>query len=36
MIRVVAQPPVLGAGLLGLDHLGAAPGVHDTLRAHYA
>lgn len=36
LIRVVAQPPVLGAGLLGLDHLGAAPGVHDTLRAHYA
>ncbi|MFE2758766.1 N-acetylglucosamine kinase [Streptomyces halstedii] len=36
VIRVVAQPPVLGAGLLGLDHLGAAPGVHDTLRAHYA
>lgn len=36
VIRVVAQPPVLGAGLLGLDHLGAAPEVHDTLRAHYA
>ncbi|NEA18446.1 N-acetylglucosamine kinase [Streptomyces halstedii] len=36
VIRVVAQPPVLGAGLLGLDHLGAAPGVHDTLRAYYA
>lgn len=36
VIRVVAQPPVLGAGLLGLDHLGAAPGVHGTLRAHYA
>ncbi|MBV7668732.1 ATPase [Streptomyces halstedii] len=36
VIRVVAQPPVLGAGLLGLDHIGAAPGVHDTLRAHYA
>ncbi|MFE7523786.1 N-acetylglucosamine kinase [Streptomyces halstedii] len=36
VIRVVAQPPVLGAGLLGLDHVGAAPGVHDTLRAHYA
>ncbi|MHC3460908.1 N-acetylglucosamine kinase [Streptomyces flavovirens] len=36
VIRVVAQPPVLGAGLLGLDHLGAPPEVHNRLRAHYA
>ncbi|MDT0426401.1 N-acetylglucosamine kinase [Streptomyces salyersiae] len=36
VIRVVAQPPVLGAGLLGLDHLGAPPGVRNRLRAHYA
>ncbi|QNE77363.1 ATPase [Streptomyces finlayi] len=35
-IRVVAQPPVLGAGLLGLDHTGAAPAVHSRLRAQYA
>ncbi|MEU8676390.1 BadF/BadG/BcrA/BcrD ATPase family protein [Streptomyces sp. NPDC048560] len=34
-IRVVAQPPVLGAGLLGLDHTGAAPEVHTRLRAQY-
>ncbi|MFC9244343.1 N-acetylglucosamine kinase [Streptomyces sp. NPDC057136] len=34
-IRVVAQPPVLGAGLLGLDHTGAAPEVHARLRAQY-
>ncbi|AEN09989.1 MULTISPECIES: BadF/BadG/BcrA/BcrD ATPase family protein [unclassified Streptomyces] len=36
VIRVVAQPPVLGAGLLGLDHLGAPPEVRNRLRAHYA
>ncbi|MGP3633074.1 N-acetylglucosamine kinase [Streptomyces sp. 24-1644] len=35
-IRVVSQPPVLGAGLLGLDHMGAAPEVHARLRAQYA
>ncbi|MGW1464093.1 N-acetylglucosamine kinase [Streptomyces sp. NPDC002308] len=35
-IRVVAQPPVLGAALLGLDHTGAAPEAHARLRARYA
>ncbi|MET8329155.1 BadF/BadG/BcrA/BcrD ATPase family protein [Streptomyces sp. NPDC005181] len=35
VIRVVAQPPVLGAGLLGLDRTGAAPEVHNRLRAQY-
>ncbi|WP_405390809.1 ATPase [Streptomyces sp. NBC_01102] len=34
-IRVVTQPPVLGAALLGLDRTGAAPEVHNRLRAHY-
>lgn len=36
VVRVVAESPVLGAGLLGLDHTGAAPGVHARLRAQYA
>lgn len=36
VIRVVAEPPVLGAGLLGLDRTGAAPEVHNRLRAQYA
>ncbi|MFS0696227.1 N-acetylglucosamine kinase [Streptomyces nitrosporeus] len=36
VIRVVGQPPVLGAGLLGLDRVGAAPAAHRALRAHYA
>lgn len=35
VIRVVAQPPVLGAGLLGLDRTGAAPEVYERLRAQY-
>ncbi|MDF6042512.1 ATPase [Streptomyces sp. JH14] len=35
-IRMVTQPPVLGAGLLGLDCTGAAPEVHDRLRAQYS
>ncbi|MFD4226938.1 N-acetylglucosamine kinase [Streptomyces sp. NPDC058545] len=35
VIRVVAEPPVLGAGLLGLDRTGAAPEVHNRLRAQY-
>ncbi|MCX5397047.1 N-acetylglucosamine kinase [Streptomyces sp. NBC_00102] len=35
-IRVVAQQPVLGAALLGLDHTGAAPEAHARLRAQYA
>lgn len=34
-VRVVSAPPVLGAALLGLDHTGAAPRAHNTLRAHY-
>ncbi|MEW1686539.1 N-acetylglucosamine kinase [Streptomyces sp. NPDC091265] len=36
VVRVVKESPVLGAGLLGLDHTGAAHEVHDRLRAHYA
>lgn len=35
VVRVVKEPPVLGAGLLGLDHTGAAPEVHTRLRAQY-
>lgn len=35
VVRVVSQPPVLGAGLLGLDRTGAAPEVHSRLRTHY-
>ncbi|MFF0048647.1 N-acetylglucosamine kinase [Streptomyces sp. NPDC005498] len=34
-IRVVAEPPVLGAALLGLDRTGAAPEVHNRLRSQY-
>ncbi|MFI1221447.1 MULTISPECIES: N-acetylglucosamine kinase [unclassified Streptomyces] len=34
--RVVSEPPVLGAALLGLDRTGAAPEVHRRLRAQYA
>ncbi|MFF2409109.1 N-acetylglucosamine kinase [Streptomyces sp. NPDC058092] len=34
-VRVVTEPPVLGAALLGLDHTGAAAGVHERLRAQY-
>ncbi|MFF9894810.1 N-acetylglucosamine kinase [Streptomyces longispororuber] len=33
--RVVTERPVLGAALLGLDHLGAPPQVHARLRTHY-
>ncbi|GGW40297.1 N-acetylglucosamine kinase [Streptomyces griseoloalbus] len=33
--RVVTTSPVLGAGLLGLDHLSAAPEAHERLRRHY-
>ncbi|MDP5311962.1 N-acetylglucosamine kinase [Streptomyces poriferorum] len=35
VVRVVQEPPVLGAGLLGLDHTGAAPEVHTRLRTQY-
>ncbi|MFI6005910.1 N-acetylglucosamine kinase [Streptomyces sp. NPDC051366] len=34
-VSVVAAPPVLGAGLLGLDALGALPEAHGKLRAHF-
>ncbi|WP_306337005.1 N-acetylglucosamine kinase [Streptomyces sp. KL118A] len=33
--RVVVARPVLGAALLGLDQVGAPPGVHARVRAHY-
>ncbi|MFI6081352.1 N-acetylglucosamine kinase [Streptomyces sp. NPDC051217] len=35
VVGVVTAPPVLGAGLLGLDHTGATPAAHARLRAHY-
>lgn len=35
VVRVVSAPPVLGAGLLGLDRTEAAPQVHNRLRAQY-
>ncbi|MFJ6440093.1 N-acetylglucosamine kinase [Streptomyces sp. NPDC091649] len=35
-VRVVSEPPVLGAALLGLDRTGAAPEVHRRLRARYS
>ncbi|WP_097867253.1 N-acetylglucosamine kinase [Streptomyces sp. rh34] len=34
-VRVVSEPPVLGAALLGLDRTGAAPEVRRRLRAQY-
>ncbi|MFJ9113199.1 N-acetylglucosamine kinase [Streptomyces sp. NPDC102283] len=34
-VRVVSEPPVLGAALLGLDRTGAAPEVHRRLRTQY-
>ncbi|MET9961854.1 BadF/BadG/BcrA/BcrD ATPase family protein [Streptomyces sp. NPDC006326] len=34
-VSVVAAPPVLGAGLLGLDALGATGGAREKLRAHF-
>ncbi len=34
--RSTSAPPVLGAALLGLDTLGAAPGAHARLRAQMA
>ncbi|WP_103530596.1 N-acetylglucosamine kinase [Streptomyces sp. SM11] len=34
-VRVVSEPPVLGAALLGLDRTGAGPEVHRRLRAQY-
>ncbi|OKK07811.1 ATPase [Streptomyces sp. CB03234] len=35
-VRVVTEPPVLGAALLGLDHVGAAEEARARVRAHYA
>ncbi|MFJ6670084.1 N-acetylglucosamine kinase [Actinosynnema sp. NPDC091369] len=35
-VRVVDVPPVVGAALLGLDAVGAAPGAEPRLRAAYA
>ncbi|WP_079404950.1 N-acetylglucosamine kinase [Streptomyces sp. 3211] len=34
-ISVITAPPVLGAGLLGLDALGAPHGAYEKLRAHF-
>ncbi|MFZ3470212.1 N-acetylglucosamine kinase [Streptomyces sp. 4.24] len=34
-LSVVTAPPVLGAGLLGLDAIGAGPEAHGKLRAHF-
>ncbi|WP_030186787.1 N-acetylglucosamine kinase [Streptomyces violaceorubidus] len=34
--RVVTAPPVLGAVLLGLDHVGAAPAAGERAREHFA
>ncbi|MFI1165162.1 N-acetylglucosamine kinase [Streptomyces sp. NPDC020801] len=34
--QVVTASPVLGAALLGLDHVGAPPEVRERLRAHFA
>ncbi|MFB6814107.1 N-acetylglucosamine kinase [Streptomyces sp. NPDC056347] len=36
VIRVVTEPPVLGAALLGLDRTGAPEPVHRRLRAQYS
>ncbi|MET9511447.1 BadF/BadG/BcrA/BcrD ATPase family protein [Streptomyces flavidovirens] len=35
-LRVVTAPPVLGAALLGLDHVSAPPEAHVRLRGRYA
>lgn len=34
-VSVVSAPPVLGAGLLGLDALGSPPEAHAKLRTHF-
>ncbi|MEV8452090.1 BadF/BadG/BcrA/BcrD ATPase family protein [Streptomyces sp. NPDC052095] len=36
VVRVVTEPPVLGAALLGLDRTGAPAEVHRRLRAQYS
>lgn len=35
-MHIVDVPPVVGAALLGLDHIGAEPGAEQRLRAAYA
>ena len=35
VVRIVDAPPVTGAALLGLDHLGAGPTAEGNLRASY-
>lgn len=35
LITVITAPPVLGAGLLGLDAVGSPPGAHEKLRTHF-
>ena len=35
VVRIVDAPPVTGAALLGLDHLGAGPAAETRLRASY-
>lgn len=35
-LRMLTAPPVLGAALLGLDHLGVAGGAEERLRAQFA
>ncbi|WP_308307590.1 BadF/BadG/BcrA/BcrD ATPase family protein [Streptomyces sp. ISL-10] len=35
VVRVVTAAPVLGAALLGLDHIAAPPEARQRLRAHY-
>jgi N-acetylglucosamine kinase-like BadF-type ATPase len=35
VVRIVDAPPVAGAALLGLDHLGAGPAAETRLRASY-
>ncbi|MFG2426537.1 N-acetylglucosamine kinase [Streptomyces sp. NPDC048590] len=36
VVRVVTEPPVLGAALLGLDRTGAPAEAHRRLRAHWS
>jgi hypothetical protein len=34
--RIVPDPPIVGAALLGLDELGAPPEAHERARAELA
>jgi len=34
-VRVIEVPPVVGAALLGLDHVNAPPDAESRLRAAY-